>query len=711
MAGTSRRNFLGMAGASLAGAAAGGLLPGSIGKALAVEPARRSGTIEDVEHVVVLMQENRSFDHYFGTMRGVRGYGDPRPHLLPNGRPVFYQPPAKTRTSRYNGRGLPDDAEYVLPFPLDALRTSEHIAGTDHSWGSGEPLWNGGRYDGWVNEKQDVFTMCYQQRSELPYHYALAEAFTICDAYHCSVPADTAPNRIMLWSGTIDTQNRLGTKANGPGLDERANTNGYTWTTYPERLQKAGVTWKLYQGGSGIPGEPTDNYTDNSLEFFAQYHPQEGASGPLVEQGVSTHTLKEFRADVQAGKLPQVTWIVPPYKYSEHAAASASDGAYYLNLVLDALVSNPEVWSKTVFFVNYDENDGLFDHVVPPMPPLLNQPGTDGLVSRALSASLADEFLDFDKLRPSTGTGPSGHRLAGKHPAGLGSRVPMFVVSPWSRGGWVCSETFDHTSVLRFLEARFGVAEPNISAWRRSVCGDLTSAFDFSRPQTKPVVTPTPAPLPSKNQPFSVKLPQAMPKQEPGVRPARALPYRFTTALAGKRDGHSVSVRFTNDGTVGAHFYVYAHGDSPRRYTVAAHDTLTDTWDGAPGTDEHGNYDLRVTGANGYLAQFTGTTADTTEPEVSVSTNNYGAPLLTLTVTNPGRQRRKLKLRNDYSRGAARTIVLGPGETRRVPCETASAFGWFDISLTDPAAPGYLRRFAGHNETGRPSFSDPGPRR
>ncbi|MER6900485.1 alkaline phosphatase family protein, partial [Amycolatopsis sp. NPDC000740] len=416
MAGTSRRNFLGMAGASLAGAAAGGLLPGSIGKALAVEPARRSGTIEDVEHVVVLMQENRSFDHYFGTMRGVRGYGDPRPHLLPNGRPVFYQPPAKVRTSGYNGRGLPNDAEYVLPFPLDALRTSEHIAGTHHGWGSGEPLWNGGRYDGWVNEKQDVFTMTYQQRSELPYHYALAEAFTICDAYHCSVPADTAPNRILLWSGTIDTQNRLGSKQNGPGLWERPDTNGYSWTTYPERLQQAGVSWKLYQGGSGIPGQPTDNYTDNSLEFFAKYHRQEGASGPLVEQGVSTHTLKEFRADVQAGTLPQVTWIVPPYQYSEHAAASASDGAYYLNLVLDALVSNPEVWSKTVFFINYDENDGLFDHVVPPMPPLVNRPGTDGLVSRSLAASLPDETLDFDKLPKGTGGGPAGVPLTGKHP-------------------------------------------------------------------------------------------------------------------------------------------------------------------------------------------------------------------------------------------------------------------------------------------------------
>lgn len=710
MTGTSRRNFLGVAGATLAGATASQLLPGAIGKALAIEPARRTGTVEDVEHVVILMQENRSFDHYFGTMRGVRGYGDPRPHILPNGRPVWSQPPARVHTANYNGRGLPADAEYVLPFPVDALRTSEHIAGTHHGWGSGELLWNQGCYDGWVNEKQDVFTMAYQTRSELPYHFALAEAFTVCDAYHCSVPADTAPNRIFLWTGTIDPQNRLGSKPNGPGLWERSDTNGYTWTTYPERLQAKGVSWKLYQGGTGIPGQPTDNFTDNSLEFFARYHVQEGASGPLVEQGVSTHTLKEFRSDVASGQLPQVTWIVPPYKYSEHAAASASDGAYYIDLVLEALVANPEVWSKTVLILNYDENDGLFDHVVPPMLPVANKVGTDGLVSQSLAASLADEILDFD-IYPNTGPSPSGENLPGKQPVGLGSRVPMIVVSPWSKGGWVCSEVFDHTSVLRFLETRFGVAEPNISAWRRSLCGDLTSAFDFARPDSKPVTPAVPKPLQSQNQPFSVTLPQAMPQQEPGVRPARPLPYRFAVELSGDRDARSISLQFVNSGKVGTYFYVYAHNDAPRRYTVAARDTISDVWDGAPATDAQGHYDLRVTGANGYLGHFTGTTANTAEPRVSVRLDDTEKPQLVLDLSNPGTAPRTLHLRNDYGDATERAVNLKPGETAQVTWDTGSAHGWYDISVTDKADPGYSRRFAGHQETGSPSFSDPGPKR
>lgn len=709
MAETSRRNFLGITGASLAGAAASQLFPGAIGKALAIEPARKSGTIKDVEHVVILMQENRSFDHYFGTMRGVRGYGDPRPHVLPNGRPVWYQPPAQVHTPRYQNRGLPADAEHVLPWPVDAVRTSEHIAGTDHGWTSGHQAWNAGRYDQWVNQKQDVFTMAYQQRSETEYHFALADAFTVCDAYFCSAHADTAPNRIYLWSGTIDPQNRLGTKPNGPGLWERPNVDGYTWTTYPERLQAKGVSWKLYQGGTGIPGQPTDNFTDNSLEFFAKYHAKEGASGPLVEQGVSTHTLKEFRNDVETGNLPQVTWIVPPYLYSEHSSASSRDGAYYIDLVLEALVANPDVWSKTALFINYDENDGQFDHVVPPMPPVVNAPGTDGLVSKSLAASLGDEILDLD-LYPGSKGGPIPGP-GGKQPIGLGPRVPMLIVSPWTKGGWVCSEVFDHTSVLRFLEKRFDIAEPNISAWRRSLCGDLTSAFDFARPNDKPVTPTVPQPLQSENKPFSVTLPQAMPKQETGARPARPLPYQFTVGLSGKRDPRSISLQFINSGSAGVYFYVYARNDAPRRYTVAARDNISDVWDGALVADAQGHYDLLVTGVNGYLGHFTGTTANITEPQVSARLNDTGNPKLVLDLSNPGTAPRTLHIRNGYGRAAERTVNLKPGRTKHVTLETASGHGWYDISVTDENDPAYLRRFAGHQETGRPSISDPGPNR
>jgi phospholipase C len=289
----TRRDFLRIT-TTAAGAA---MIPASIRKALAIPRGVRSSTIRDVEHVVILMQENRSFDHYFGTMRGVRGFSDPRAALLPDRNPVWYQPAAKIRGKHYESRGLRPDATHVLPWYINPLLTTEYQAGTDHGWASGHGAWNHGRWNEWVTHKQDVLTMGYLKREDVSFHFALADAFTLCDAYFCSVHANTCPNRIYLWTGSCDPRNVMGHKQNGPGLWERHHTNGYTWITYPERLEAAGISWKLYQGGTGEPGTPTDNYTDNSLEFFAAYQVKEGADpqGPLVKKGVSNHTLKDLR--------------------------------------------------------------------------------------------------------------------------------------------------------------------------------------------------------------------------------------------------------------------------------------------------------------------------------------------------------------------------------------------------------------------------------
>lgn len=694
----NRRQLLG----GVAAAAVSMVLPASIGRALAAEPAVRSGTIDDVDHVVILMQENRSFDHYFGSMRGVRGFGDPRPWILPNGDDVWHQPPASTQTSRYHSRGLPSDAKYVLPFYLDSARTSENIAGTDHGWSSGHLAWNEGRWDQWVNQKQDVLTMAYLSEKENSFHRALADSFTVCDAYFASVHADTAPNRIALWTGTIDPQNRLGSAKNGPGLGERNVTNGYTWTTYAERLQQKGISWRVYQGGTGVPGQPTDNYTDNSLEFFANFQRAQGASGPLVDNGASAHTLAELKQHVLNGTLPSVSWIVSPYKYSEHPSASPTDGAYYIDTVLDALTADPKVWAKTALILNYDENDGFFDHVVPPMPPVQNRPGTDGLVSASLSASLADEILDLDLHPDEAHPLVPGADPLGKQPIGLGPRVPLVVVSPWSKGGWVCSEVFDHTSVIRFLEKRFRVPEPNISDWRRSVCGDLTSAFDFSRAQAGFTALTPPAPIQGLGQPFSVQNPQAMPQQEPGVRPARPLPYHFGVELV-RLSGSELRLEFANQGEAGAHFLVRngrSPQDAPRRYQVAKGDTVRDSW------SNDASYDLGVWGANGYLAEFKGTLSDPNEMQVKMKDGGTG-DTVELVLTNSGTHPRKVSISNAYDQDTAHKVTVPPMKTITREFELEDSHGWYDVSVADDDAPAYLRRFAGHHENGKPSYSDP----
>src|SRR6202008_2428963 len=152
----------------------------------------------------------------------------------------------------------------------------------------------------------------------------------------------------------------------------------------------------------------------------------------------------------------------------------------------------------TALFISYDENGGFFDHVPPPVAP----PGTPG------------EYLTVSPL-PQAASGIAG-------PVGRGFRVPCLVVSPFSRGGLVCSDPFDHTSLLRFIETRFGVEVPNLSAWRRRVTGDLTSAFNFAAPPTARRPAP-PVPKASAVQecpsPAPVRVPKpSFPRQEPGTR-------------------------------------------------------------------------------------------------------------------------------------------------------------------------------------------------
>jgi phospholipase C len=721
----TRRDFLRLA-ASAAGAA---MIPASIRKALAIPANRATGTLKDVEHVVILMQENRSFDHYFGTLRGVRGFGDPRPARLPNGKPVWYQPTASVKTHHYQNRGLHPEAQHVLPFYLNPKQTTEFQAGTDHGWSSGHQAWNHGHHNQWVTQKQDVLTMGYLQRDDVAFHYALADAFTLCDAYHCSVHANTAPNRIYLWSGTMDARNVLGKKHNGPGFGERDKKNGFTWTTYPERLEAAGVSWKLYQGGTGIPGDTTDNYTDNSLEFFAQYQVAEGASptSPLVQKGVTDHTLAEFREDIAGGKLSQVSWIVAPYKYCEHPDASPRDGAYYINLVLEALTADPEVWSKTVFLINYDENDGLFDHIVPPMPPLTQQQNAGGLVSPDLVDALQDEFIDMDKHPHDRRPLVPGSDPGGLQPIGLGPRVPMLIISPWTTGGWVCSQTFDHTSVLQFLEARFGVPEPNINKWRRAICGDLTSAFDFSGASDLPTQKfPVPEVLASLHQPYSVPAIQTMPRQEPGIRPARALPYALYThsridLVAGK-----FWIDFENSGKAGAAFYarngILPH-EAPRRYSISAEQSVSDYWilSGTKGDHEskpsakpvirtEPDYDISLHGPNGHYSHFRGAVSLSGGPDLEARVSYvHDVGDVHLTLTNTGTAPASIKVANAYAQSEVpRQFQLQPGATAESDWPLASSQGWFDLSITSEDSPIFLRRFAGHVETGRPSSSDPG---
>jgi len=666
--GFNRRKFIGgVAGA----AAAGGVLSGlPSGMADALTEPRRSGSLDDVEHVVILMQENRSMDHYFGTMRGVRGFADRAAVRLPTGLDVFHQPDAK-RT----------DGGFLQPFHVDTSKVDgQDLGDLDHSWFPTHNVWDDGAWDAWVANKSEM-TMGYFTAADIPFQRALADAFTTCDNYFCSIQGPTTPNRLFHWTGTINPAGDAG----GPAISNPDDYNPvYSWTTYPERLQSAGVSWQVYANkevgdGGGLDGWVGD-FGDNPLWLFQAYHDSLNSSNPADQQlaaranvikqwlpnsglGMNAgHVLADFVAAAAAGSLPRVSWIVAPYRWCEHPAARPVDGAVYVQTVLKALWGNQKLWGNTALFINFDENDGFYDHIVPPTP----APGT------------ADEFV-------------------GGLPIGLGPRVPMMVISPWSRGGWVNSQVFDHTSVIRFLERWTGVKETNISAWRRAVCGDLTSCFDFSRRNPSVPALPDALKLQAIADATQSKLPtptppaigaQVAPRQEPGVRPARPIPYQPT---ANARVTTAVTLDLANSGAAALSLGVYPNGATPAQHLLHPNDRTSVT---VP-AGSNGRYDIAVHGPNGFLREFAGCITGGGAVEVIVTV--VGDAKLRVAIHNDGTTTATVHVTG--TRPATFHVPAGATVTEDHDIIT-DGHGWYDIVATVDGNSEFRRRFAGHVENG-----------
>ncbi|MFD0036536.1 phosphocholine-specific phospholipase C [Streptomyces anulatus] len=696
----SRRRLFALGGGALGAAAAGSFLPPSLQAAIAAQPAHAGsggGGLGSIKHVVILMQENRSFDHYFGTLRGVRGFGDRNAIELPTGGTVFEQPAAAGST--------------VLPFPVrgaaeEQKKDLQYIGALDHSWNGGAKAWGGGWMNGWISAKTAA-TMAYYDRRDIPLHYELADTFTVCDAYHSSIHTSTSPNRNHLWSGKTGFEPN-GKRAVGNDAYNEGTHPGYDWSTYAERLEKAGRSWRTYT--------EWENFTDNQIEFYATfkaiarkalartgghtymeafYAKVRGASETertrllgLLEEGVATLDRRErslferglrrvptgtladeFAKDVAAGTLPAVSYLVPSAIDSEHPSTSSPvHSATIVYKILDALGKHPDVWRHTAVLINYDENDGFFDHVPPPVAP----------------PEVADEQWEG-------------------RPTGLGIRVPLLVVSPWTVGGYVCSEVFDHTSVIRFLERWTGVKEPNISDWRRRVTGDLTSAFDFTRARRQPAVE-QPGAIPPFGGRWQPKPPavQQLPAQEPGARPARPLPYRPDARA--RRSGDTLRVELANTGRSSAHFALYPYAGE---FPAPQHKDVRDTahWT-VPLTGEA--YRFTVTGPNGFRREFAGPADGGAEVATRIDHRDRD---LHLTLRNTGRRTLTFLVRplgyvdEDDVRDWTRRVTVKPGRSRALVHSAADAHGWYDLAVTVDGEDGFRRRLMGHIENGRASVS------
>ncbi|HEU0180119.1 MAG TPA: phospholipase C, phosphocholine-specific [Blastocatellia bacterium] len=842
----TRRDFLKQAAMASASAGFSDVLLSSIARAVEIDPKEGSSYL-DAEHVVILMQENRSFDHSFGTLRGVRGFNDPRAIRLPNKNPVWLQTNA--------------EGETYAPFRLNIKDTNATWMGSlPHSWTNQVDARNAGRYDRWLDTKRSghkeyadmPLTMGFYTREDIPFYYALADAFTVCDQNFCSSLTGTTPNRLYLWTGTIREEQNRNSPANV--LNEDADYDSQVrWTTFPERLEEQNISWKIYQNelsvGVEFEGEEDAwlaNFGDNPIEYFAQYNvkflpayiqalPKKIArltkEIPAMEEKLrslaetdesavrlkrqleraraelkisiedqknytaekyeqlsprekSIHqkafttnhrdphyhqltelryrdnkTLRElkvpkgdvfhqFREDVKQGRLPTVSWLVAPENFSDHPGA-AWYGAWYVSEAMNILTSNPEVWKKTIFILTYDENDGYFDHVPPFTPPHPDKPGA-GLTSKSIDAAVEYVTLEQDlKRKPA--------REARESSIGLGYRVPLVIASPWSRGGQVCSRVFDHTSALQFLEKLLShktgrkIVEPNISSWRRTVCGDLTSVF---RPYHGEKI-PLPAYL-SKDSALEgihkaqFKRPPAgfrrltqseidqinrapgsttlLPRQEKGTRPSCPLPYQLYADGNLSDDKKSFRIEFHAGNEIfggdaaGSPFQVYAPGryksfDQPDSYqdvrtwdyAVAAGDRLTDQW---PLNEfETQKYHLRVYGPNGFYREYVGSPND---PPVVVRCEyeraGEGRPTgkIELQIANPDRDNSyTVEIRDLAYKQAKQTKVIAPAGTARILLDLGRSSNWYDFSLKISGVEGFEKRYAGRVETGKPGISDP----
>jgi phospholipase C len=822
----TRRDFLQRAILLSSAAGFSGVFPESIQRAFAIDPAPGS-SYNDAEHIVILMQENRSFDHALGMLQGVRGFNDPRALRLANDTPVWLQTNAKGET--------------YAPFRFDIKDTrATWMSYLPHNRWSQVDAWNRGNYDQWLPAKRShkkeyadmPLTMGHYTREDIPFYYALADAFTVCDQNFSGAMTETTPNRSIFWTGAV--------RKNDAPYANLSNEDYFgdpvEWPTFPEQLQKNGISWKFYQNELwrefGLTQEEIawlSNYGCNILELFAQYNvdkeeryqrhlPQtiaflEAEVAELEKKAAApnapaqTHTdlkdrkedlarckknvligpgafarltpaeqdlhrralttnvgdpdfhsvaelkyrdgaterdmilpkgdlLHQFREDVQNGKLPTVSWLAAPEKFSDHPTAPWY-GAWYVSEVMDILTKNPEVWKKTIFILTYDENDGYFDHIPPYVAPDPHD-STTGHVSPGLESPIEYAYKEAELQHGIS----EAHARTG--PVGLGYRVPMIVASPWSRGGWVNSQLFEHTSVNQFLEKflnhKFGskVREENISPWRRAISGDLTSIFrrfDGDKPAPLPFIQrnsfaetinnaqfqPPPSDYHALSAEEIASITQnpagsaLLPHQEKGVRPSCALPYQLSVEGALSADGSSFAIHFRAENTVfgkqamGAPFNVYTRDGAHLRsgsYTVAAGDSLQESW---PLED---SYHFEVYGPNGFFREFAGGKND---PALAIAceyqTDAANAKHLTghiaLHCANAGSKPYTIEI-IDHAYGAkpVRKQIV-PNAKAVVVINLEKSFGWYDFSVKLDGADGFAKRYAGRVETGRHSYSDP----
>lgn len=313
--------------------------------------------------------------------------------------------------------GIPQDA--CMPNPDGPCVKPYHfpspiegnIDQPNHSWEAIHAEWDNGRMDGFVKVNGSL-TMGYYLESDLPYYWKLAQESVLCDHYFCSVLGPTLPNRLYLVSGTSD----------GLQNDPASLNTAFSQATLFDQLLAQGITWRYYVSDySSLAPTIAKELLMCPLLWFPRIMNDSAMSQNIVP-------MSHFYTDLAAGNLPQVAFIAPGALDCEHPPDDVQVGMRYVQSMVNALQTS-DYWPKSAFILNYDEAGGFYDHVAPRQ---------------------VDSF-------------------------GLGMRVPCLVASPWVQPGKINHTTFDHTSVLKMIQQRFGLA-PLTS--RNRIMNSLAQVFD-----------------------------------------------------------------------------------------------------------------------------------------------------------------------------------------------------------------------------------------
>jgi len=379
-----------------------------------------------INHIIWIIQENRSFDNYFGTFPDAEGF--PSSICLPV---------------------LPGSAKCVKPFHMSP---NQPIVDLPHDWAGAHAAYDHGAMDGFVWAEGSVYTMGYLDGKDIPNYWQYARHYTLCDRFFSSINTGSLPNHlytVAAQSGRVI--NNLHSIREVEEVED--DPDGFSFASIVKILANAKISWKYYvETRSTPPGadraliahlaypQPKSFTLWNPLPAFKAVRDNPEQMRHLVAQD-------EYFHDLQSGTLPQVSWIVPDFQDSEHPPEPAAQGMWYVTRLINALMKSP-YWKDSVVFLTWDDYGGFYDHVPPPM---------------------VDAF-------------------------GYGPRVPMIVISPFAKHGYISHYTYDFTSVLKFIEQRWDL--PHLTP-RDHHANGMTDCFSFDQTPNSSLVIPVPANLPS----------------------------------------------------------------------------------------------------------------------------------------------------------------------------------------------------------------------